>query len=146
MQLCDFIVGEAEFLEHLVGVLAEFGRRGRDLARRARQRERLTDEGLFLAVGPVAFFAIPKCLTCSSANTWSIVLIGPQGTPAALRTSINSALVLLTVMASIAALTASRFFKRAAPFLKSSRVMNSGAPIAAHRRSHMTWPAVAMLM
>src|ERR1039458_6544069 len=38
MQFGNLAVGETEFLEHLVGVLAELRRRGGDLARRARQR------------------------------------------------------------------------------------------------------------
>src|SRR5476651_860685 len=52
VQLGDFVVGKAEFLEHFIGVLADLRRRGDDLARRARQRDRLADEGLHAAVGP----------------------------------------------------------------------------------------------
>src|ERR1700687_4846111 len=53
VQLRDFLVGEAELLQHLVGVLAGLARRRDELARRARQRNRLADEDLFFAVRPL---------------------------------------------------------------------------------------------
>jgi len=36
---------------------------------------------------------MPRCSTCGSANTWSMALIMPQGTPALFSRSIHSALV-----------------------------------------------------
>ena len=57
---------------------------------------------------------MPRCATCGSANTLSIVLIGPQGTPASFSRSTHSALVPSGEIAAIAALSASRFLERAA--------------------------------
>src|SRR5512143_800007 len=51
VQLGNFIVGEAEFLKHLVGVLALPRRRRHDLAWRARKLHRLADKDLLAAVG-----------------------------------------------------------------------------------------------
>src|SRR3974390_60581 len=54
MQRLNLGIREAEFLEHLVGMLALRGRRGGDLRRRARQLERLRYEQLLAAVRLVA--------------------------------------------------------------------------------------------
>src|SRR6202142_2401419 len=62
VQRRDFLVGESEFLEDLVGVFADVGRARRDLARRARQLERLTDEAEPAAVGARRFLRHAKML------------------------------------------------------------------------------------
>jgi len=73
VQLGDFLVGEAEFLEHLVGVLAD----GRGVATiLLGVRDSATGwptKVCCLPSGLVAFCAIPRCLTCSSAKVWSMV-------------------------------------------------------------------------
>jgi hypothetical protein len=48
------------------------------------------------------------------AKTWSIVLIGPQGTPAAFSRSIQLAVVSVLNTAAISALSLSRFLDRSA--------------------------------
>jgi hypothetical protein len=69
MQLGDVFFGETEFLENLVGVLAEVRRPRGDLARRARQFERLADQPKPAAVDRADSCAMPRCLTCGSSNT-----------------------------------------------------------------------------
>ena len=51
VQLGNFTLGEAEFLEHFVGMLALRRRRRHDLAWCARKLHWLTDENLLAAVG-----------------------------------------------------------------------------------------------
>src|SRR4051812_46364393 len=51
MQLDDFRLAESELLQNLIGVLADIRRPRRDLARGARQRERLADQAELAAVG-----------------------------------------------------------------------------------------------
>ena len=59
-------------------------------------------------------WASPRWRTCGSANTWSMVLIGPQGTPARFSSSIQCAAGCRRRIAAIAALSASRFRERSA--------------------------------
>ena len=63
MQRLDFIGAETELAENLVGMLAEVRRPRRDLARRPRQPERLTDESKPAAVGTRGLAAIGNPVT-----------------------------------------------------------------------------------
>src|SRR5258708_1557332 len=90
--------------------------------------------------------AMPRCLTCGSAKVWSMVLIGPHGTPALFRASIQCADGLALVTAAMPLLTALRCCERrlgvACPGLSTS----SGAPIVVAQRLNMLSPDAAMLI
>src|SRR5438105_4475925 len=72
--------------------------------------------------------------------------IGPQGTPASFKRSTHSALERDDRRDSISALSASRFFRRAAAVAYAGLSISASAPIARQRRSQSAPPTAAMLM
>src|SRR2546421_255156 len=81
-----------------------------------------------------------RCLICSSSNICLTSRIGPHGTPALLRMSTHSALVLVTVAFSSSALQASRFFERSRGVLKRGSSTRCLTSRASHSRRYMCWP------
>ena len=87
--------------------------------------------------------------TCSSANTASRSLIGPQGTPAASRSAIQRPVGRRRVRASISGTSASRFATRAGLFANRSSSASSGHPAVSQKRrnwlslptARMKWPS-----
>ena len=118
---------------------------GATRARRAAQRHRLADSSAPRASSVCS--AMPRCCTCGSANTWSIVLIGPHGTPASFSSSTQSracraAQVRLELGVQRVAVLRAR--RRGGVVAGASA--SSGAPIASQKRSQISWPEAAMLM
>ena len=72
--------------------------------------------------------------------------MGPQGTPAAFRTSIHSALVRVETNSCKRAFRASLFSRRALPVAYSGACTSSSAPSAVHSRRQIASPEAAMLI
>src|SRR6185369_7328258 len=71
--------------------------------------------------------------TCGSSNTWSRLLIGPHGTPAASIAAIQSPVARDTVMPQIIAISSFLFFTRRGLLAKRSSLPHSGLPSAVQR-------------
>ena len=90
--------------------------------------------------------AMPRCRTCGSANTLSIVLIGPQGIPAPSKSVIQCSAGLVCVTAPMAALISARCRLRPTWLLHSGFAAHSGWPIVSQNRCHSRPPLAAMLI
>src|SRR5882762_4155360 len=89
--------------------------------------------------------AMPRCLTWGSANTWSMVYIGPHGIPASSKTLIQYSAVWFWVISPIAALIAARSLLRPLGVRHSGLAGHSGRPITVQKRSHIRPPLAAIL-
>ena len=89
---------------------------------------------------------MPRCLTCGSAKTWSIVLIGPHGTPALLSASIQNWLGFDFTTSVRWAISAGRFLERACWVAKSGLAERSLSPATSQNFFHRLSPEAAMLI
>src|SRR5439155_13010479 len=89
---------------------------------------------------------MPRCCTCGSAKTWSIVLIGPQGTPALLSCSTQNALGFDRTRSLRWAISAARFLARNGTVAKSGLDDRSLSPATSQNRFHRLSPEAALLV
>ena len=90
--------------------------------------------------------AMPRASIWGSANTWSIVFTGAQGTPAASRASIHAVVARVRVTASILGISRSRFRTRRALLAKPGSSSSSGSRAASQKRSNWRSLLAAMMM